>query len=71
MKFIEVISVPVSNQEASKEFYLKIGFEIIIEAPMGDGSALGYSWRLPGQTTSITLVNWFKEIAAWHYASAL
>lgn len=61
MKFIEVISIPVSNQEASKQFYLKIGFELIIEAPMGDGS----TWvqlGLPGQTTSITLVNWFKEM---------
>ena len=60
MKFIEVISVPVSNQEVSKEFYLKIGFEIIIEAPMGDGN----SWvqlGLPGQTTSISLVNWVFE----------
>ena len=57
MKFIEVISVPVSNQEASKEFYLKIGFQIIIEAPMGDGN----TWvqlGLPGQTTSISRVNW-------------
>jgi len=61
MKFIEVISVPVSNQAASKEFYLKIGFEMIIEAPMGDGN----TWTqlgLPGQTTSITLVNWFPAM---------
>ena len=61
MKFIEVISVPVSNQEVSKQFYLSIGFEIIIEAPMGDGS----TWvqlGLPGQTTSISLVNWFSNM---------
>jgi catechol 2,3-dioxygenase-like lactoylglutathione lyase family enzyme len=61
MKFIEVISVPVSNQEVSKQFYLSIGFEIIIEAPMGDGS----TWvqlGLPGQTTSISLVNWFPNM---------
>jgi catechol 2,3-dioxygenase-like lactoylglutathione lyase family enzyme len=61
MKFIEVISVPVSNQEVSKQFYLSIGFEIIVEAPMGDGS----TWvqlGLPGQTTSITLVNWFPDM---------
>jgi len=61
MKLIEVISVPVSNQAASKEFYLKIGFEIIVEAPMGDGN----TWiqlGLPGQTTSISLVNWFSNM---------
>jgi catechol 2,3-dioxygenase-like lactoylglutathione lyase family enzyme len=62
MKLIEVISIPVSDQQASKQFYLSIGFEIIIEAPMGDGS----TWvqlGLPGQTTSITLVNWFASMA--------
>jgi len=61
MKFIEVISVPVKDPQASKEFYLSIGFEMIIEAPMGDGT----TWiqlGLPSQTTSITLVNWFKEM---------
>ena len=62
MKLIEVISVPVSNQAVSKESYLKIGFEIIIEAPMGDGN----TWLqlgLPGQATSISLVNWFSNMA--------
>jgi catechol 2,3-dioxygenase-like lactoylglutathione lyase family enzyme len=61
MKLIEVISVPVSDQAVSKEFYLKIGFEIIVEAPMGDGN----TWTqlgLPGQATSITLVNWFPNM---------
>jgi catechol 2,3-dioxygenase-like lactoylglutathione lyase family enzyme len=62
MKFIEVISIPVSDQQVAKEFYLKIGFELIIEAPMGDGS----TWvqlGLPGQVTSISLVTWFNKIA--------
>ena len=61
MKFLEVISVPVSDQEVSKQFYLKIGFEIITEAPMGNGN----NWvqlGIPGQTTSITLVNWFTQM---------
>lgn len=63
MQFIEVISVPVTDQAAAKEFYLKIGFEIIVEAPMGDGN----TWiqlGLPGQTTSISLVNWFSTMPA-------
>lgn len=61
MKLIEVISVPVSDQQAAKQFYLSIGFEIIVEAPMGDGS----TWiqlGLPGQATSISLVNWFSQM---------
>jgi catechol 2,3-dioxygenase-like lactoylglutathione lyase family enzyme len=61
MKFIEVISVPITDQQVSKQFYMSIGFEIITEAPMGDGT----NWvqlGLPGQTTSITLVNWFPNM---------
>ena len=62
MTAIEVISVPVTDQQASKEFYLKIGFQLIVEADMGNGS----TWvqlGLPGQATSITLVNWFKDMS--------
>jgi catechol 2,3-dioxygenase-like lactoylglutathione lyase family enzyme len=61
MEFLEVVSVPVSDQQASKEFYQKIGFELIIESDMGNNSKwvqLGF----PGQTTSITLVNWFPKM---------
>jgi len=63
MTTIEIVSVPVTDQQASKDFYIKIGFEIIIEADMGNGA----NWvqlGLPGQKTSITLVNWFKQMPA-------
>jgi len=58
MKGIEVISIPVTDQQTAKAFYEKIGFQLIIEAPMGDGN----TWvqlGIPGQATSISLVNWF------------
>lgn len=61
MKYLEVISVPVSDQEVAKQFYLSIGFEIITEAPMGNGS----NWvqlGIPGQNTSISLVTWFTQM---------
>jgi predicted enzyme related to lactoylglutathione lyase len=61
MKLIEVISIPVTDQQASKAFFQKIGFQLIVEADMGDGS----TWvqlGIPGQATSITLVNWFKNM---------
>lgn len=64
MKAIEVVSIPVSDQQRSKEFYKKIGFEVLVEAPMGNGETwIGMS--LPGQQTSISLVSWFpfKEVA--------
>jgi len=63
MKLIEVVSIPVTDQATAKEFYLKIGFEVIIEAPMGDGN----TWvqlGIPGQATSIALVNWFGKMPA-------
>ncbi len=62
MEFLEVVSIPVSDQEKSKAFYQNIGFELIIESDMGNGS----KWvqlGLPGQTTSITLVTWFSKSA--------
>ena len=56
MKTIEIISQRVSDQQKSKEFYMKLGFELIAEAPMGNGE----TWvqlGLPGQSTSISLMN--------------
>ena len=63
MNSISVISIPVTDQQRAKEFYLQLGFQLIIEAPMGPSQ----SWiqlGLPGTETSITLVNWFKEMPA-------
>jgi len=61
MTALEVISIPVSDQQKSKEFFLKIGFNLIIEADMGNG-ATWVQLGLPGQFTSITLVNWFPNM---------
>jgi catechol 2,3-dioxygenase-like lactoylglutathione lyase family enzyme len=61
MEFLEVVSIPVSDQQKAKEFYLNIGFELIVEADMGNGAnwvQLGFA----GQTTSITLVTWLTNI---------
>lgn len=58
MKAVEVISIPVTDQAKAKEFYLKLGFGIIAEAPFDNGKTwiqLGF----PNQTTTITLVNWW------------
>jgi len=56
MKTIEIISVPVTNQEKSKEFYLKLGFIVTAEISLGNG----LKWLqlgVPGQSTSISLVS--------------
>lgn len=61
MKAIEVVSVPVSNQEKSKEFYEKLGFTLLNEASFGNGQEwvqLGF----PGHEASVTLVTWFPAM---------
>ena len=64
MKSIEIISIPVSDQQAAKKFYLDLGFKLLIEAPFGPGQ----NWvqlALPGQeAVSITLVTWFDNMPA-------
>jgi catechol 2,3-dioxygenase-like lactoylglutathione lyase family enzyme len=38
IKSFEIISVPVSDQQRSKQFYVDVvGFELVREEPMGPG----------------------------------
>ena len=63
MRTIEIISIPVTDQARAKEFYQKLGFEVIVEAPFGGGSQW-IQMGFPGQDASITLVNWFPKMPA-------
>lgn len=63
MKSIEIISIPVTDQAASKEFYQKIGFTLITEAPF-EGDKKWVQLGFPGSTVSITLVTWFSNMPA-------
>jgi catechol 2,3-dioxygenase-like lactoylglutathione lyase family enzyme len=62
MKSITIISIPVTDQDAAKQFYLNLGFKLLVEGPFGPGQ----NWvqlALPGQEAlSITLVTWFPEL---------
>lgn len=63
MKSFEIISIPVTDQDRAKEFYLKLGFEVITEAPFENDKKwiqLGF----PGSAVSITLVTWFDNMPA-------
>jgi catechol 2,3-dioxygenase-like lactoylglutathione lyase family enzyme len=54
MKTVEIVMIPVTDQQKAKEFYLKMGFQLIAEAP----SHHGQTWiqlGLPDQNTSISL----------------
>ena len=61
---IDIVSIPVSDQQVSKKFYMDIlGFEIVRENPMGPDQ----NWvelSLTGAQTSISLVTWFKNMPA-------
>ncbi|MEO6849243.1 MAG: glyoxalase superfamily protein [Mucilaginibacter sp.] len=64
MKSIEIVSIPVTDQQVAKQFYLKLGFELITEAPFEKGQKW-IQMGLPGQAgTSITLVTWFPNMPA-------
>ena len=54
MKKVEIIMIPVANQEKAKAFYLNLGFQVVAEAPMGNGE----TWLqlgLPNGETTISL----------------
>jgi predicted enzyme related to lactoylglutathione lyase len=58
----EIVSVPVSDQEKSKRFYLDVvGFDLIREQPMGPG--MKWIQLAPkGCATTIALVSWFDTM---------
>jgi catechol 2,3-dioxygenase-like lactoylglutathione lyase family enzyme len=58
---VSVVSVPVSDQEAAKAFYVEeLGFELVRD----DSSVPGLRWvevRPVGGGTGLTLVDWFRD----------
>ena len=61
---LRVVSVPVSDQDRAKDFYVeKLGFELIRE----DDSVPGIRWvqvAPRGGDTALTLVTWFDTMPA-------
>jgi catechol 2,3-dioxygenase-like lactoylglutathione lyase family enzyme len=56
MKALEIIIIPVADQQKAKEFYLKLGFKVIVEAPADHG----HTWlqmSLPDDNTTIALMH--------------
>ena len=54
MKTVEIIMVPVADRQKAKEFYLKLGFQVVIEAP-GEHGETWIQMSLPGSNTTISL----------------
>lgn len=61
---VAVVSVPVSDQERAKAFYVDaLGLELVRD----DRSIPGMRWiqvRPPGGGTALTLVTWFESMPA-------
>jgi catechol 2,3-dioxygenase-like lactoylglutathione lyase family enzyme len=61
---LEVVSVPVSDQERAKQFYVdKLGFTAQVDGSFGE-SMRWVMLRPPGSGTAITLVTWFETMPA-------
>jgi catechol 2,3-dioxygenase-like lactoylglutathione lyase family enzyme len=62
---LEVISVPVSDQDRAKSFYAeKLGFSVEMDSTFGDGGMRWVMLRPPGSGTAVTLVTWFDTMPA-------
>ena len=56
MKSVEIIMLPVKDRQKAKEFYLKLGFELLVEAPDPHGETW-IQMGLPGSDTTISLAS--------------
>jgi len=61
---VQLVSVPVSDQDRAMEFYVNVlGFELLQDVPMGPG--MRWVQVAPkGSEASLTLVTWFDTMAA-------
>jgi catechol 2,3-dioxygenase-like lactoylglutathione lyase family enzyme len=63
-RFIQLISIPVSDQQAAKAFYTeKLGFSVQRDDPFQD-DARWIQLGVEGGQTGITLVTWFSQMPA-------
>lgn len=54
MTAVEIIMLPVKDRQKAKEFYLKLGFQIVVEAPDAHGEAW-IQMSLPNGNATISL----------------
>ncbi len=53
MRSIEIIMLPVADRQKAKEFYMKLGFKVIVEAP----GAHGETWIQMGHPNNNTTIS--------------
>ena len=54
MKSVEIIMIPVKDRQKAKEFYLKLGFQVVVEATDPHGEAW-IQMGLPNGNATISL----------------
>lgn len=60
---IDVISIPVSDQDTAKEFYTqKLGFELLSDTQVNEQIRWLHVSPAPDAQTTISLVNWFEKM---------
>jgi catechol 2,3-dioxygenase-like lactoylglutathione lyase family enzyme len=61
---IAVLSIPVTDQQVAKAFYMDVlGCTVIADMPFGsDGVTRWIQLQLPGVETALTLVTWFPHM---------
>jgi len=60
---LQVVSIPVSDQDRAKSFYLDtLGFRLVSDEPMGPDQRW-LQLAPPGGGASITLVTWFETMS--------
>ena len=62
---LQVVSVPVSDQDRAKKFYTEqLGFAVEIDSSFAGDTMRWVMLRPPGSGTAITLVTWFDTMPA-------
>ncbi len=56
MKAVEILMIPVQDRQKAKEFYMKLGFNVLVEATDPHGDAW-IQLGLPGGGTTISLAS--------------
>jgi catechol 2,3-dioxygenase-like lactoylglutathione lyase family enzyme len=60
---IEIVSIPVTDQERAKVFYEQtLGFALLEDGPFGEGLRWVQLAPRKDDATSIALVNWFENM---------
>ena len=55
MKSVEIIMLSVKDRQKAKEFYLKLGFQIVVEAPGEKEGEMWIQMGLPDSNTTIAI----------------